>query len=54
MIEKLIILGSDKERSMKYNARKRMKIYDHWGISILILKSQRSSVRHGSKIKHTQ
>lgn len=26
MIEKLIILGSDKERFMKYNARKRMKI----------------------------
>lgn len=32
MIEKLIILRSDKEHCMKYNARKRiMKIYDHWG-----------------------
>lgn len=30
MIEKLIILRSDKEHSMNYNARKRMKIYDHW------------------------
>lgn len=54
MTEKLMPFRSGWEHYVKYVAREKMEIKEHRETPILIIKNQRNSARHISKIKHKQ